>query len=143
MVKVTCDFDGVFAEHPLPIETRFAGDSHFKIQDRLSFRRQKPKKITIDTLEDIEADKIVIVTGRPDYEVPKLTKWFVINKIEVEEIIGFPGTPNSNKDVRLNKLEVIRKIAPECSLEDDRIVLESLPLEIGKILIINDSMEIL
>ena len=143
MVRITSDFDGVFVEHPLPIEQRFDDNAIMKEADRFSFLRKKPKKITMEVLESIGTDEIIVVTGRPDYERSKIEKWFNINKINVVEINCFSGTPSSTKDVRNTKLRTIKNILPDYSLEDDRVVLENLPPEIGKILIINDSMEIL
>ena len=145
MVKATCDFDGVFVEHPLSFDRRFIVDLEKEVDDwkknRLNFLQQKPIKRTMRILSFF--DEKHIVTGRPPYEKEQVERWFKINNIDIKSISTRYSDESSFEIIRKYKVEKIKEINPDAAFEDDIEVLKSLPESIMKILVKDNEVVIL
>lgn len=132
-MKATCDFDGVFVEHPLPFDQRFQfdleKDKEWK-KNRLNFLQQKPIRRTWRVLSYF--DEKHIVTGRPPEETEELKNWFVMNNIKIESISTRYNNESSFEIIRKYKIEKIKSINPDAAFEDDIDVLKELPEHILK-----------
>ena len=135
-MKATCDFDGVFVEHPLPLERRFIVDVEKEMvetwkENRLNFLEQKPMKRTWRILSFF--DEKHIVTGRPPYEKEQVSHWFETNNINIKSISTRLSEDSSFEIIRKYKVERIKEINPDAAFEDDYEVLKNLPDSIMKI----------
>lgn len=143
-MKATCDFDGVFVEHPLLFDQRFQfdleKDKEWK-KNRLNFLQQKPLKQTWRILSYF--DEKHIVTGRPPYEKEQVAKWFEVNNINVKSISTRPSGDSSFDSIRAYKVEKIKEINPDAAFEDDVEVLKGLPEHIIKFLVRENEIVVL